>query len=222
MTPADVAAISPSLWLVAFQFGLYAIGRMVCTVLLKEDEGTVLHWGLFLLLLSGGLLLAGLRTEPRTWWDFNGANLLTVAAFAVVRRGVDMFFRMPSSDGEQLVMLSVVGVAMALLDTGPAGSAWRILLSCASQGYVMARLIANVCLPARAEFGRTAWLAIVVPGLLIVVLLMLLALRQALSLGALKEMHDRDVAVADVLARADQALYRAQAKGRNRVEAMGF
>jgi len=40
--------------------------------------------------------------------------------------------------------------------------------------------------------------------------------------GRRRRCTTEDVAVADVLARADQALYRAQAKGRNRVEAMGF
>jgi diguanylate cyclase (GGDEF)-like protein len=191
MSSPDAVALSPLLWLVAFQFGLYAIGWMVCAALLKDDAGAVLHWGLFLLLLSAGLLLAGMRTEPRSWWAFNGANLLTLAAFMVVRRGVEKFFRVPSGDGEQLTMLAVVGGAIALLDTAPSGSAWRILLSYAGQGYVMARLIANVRMPVRAEFGRAAWLALVVPGLLIVALLVMLALRQALSLGTPQEMHGR-------------------------------
>jgi diguanylate cyclase (GGDEF)-like protein len=194
MTSADAATISPLLWLVAFQFGLYAIGWMVCAALLKDDAGAVLHWGLFLLLLSAGLLLAGLRTEPRSWWTFNGANLLALAAFVVMRRGVEKFFRAHSSDGEQLAMLDLVGAAIALLDTGPSGSAWRILLCYAGQGYVMARLIANVRVPVRAEFGRAAWLALVVPGLLIVTLLVMLALQQALSLRTPQEMHGRAAA----------------------------
>ena len=189
MSSADVATISPLLWLVAFQFGLYAVGWMACALLLKEDEAAVVHWGLFLLLLSAGLLLAGLRGEPRSWWAFNGANLLTLLAFAVMRRGVERFFRAPSSDGEQMVMLAVVGGAIAFVDTGPAGSAWRIFLSYAGQCYVMARLIAKVRMPVRAEFGRAAWLSLIVPGLAIVTLLLLLAVRQALTLNAAQEMH---------------------------------
>lgn len=186
--------ISPLLWLVAFQFGLYAIGWLGCALLLKEDESAVLHWGLFLLLLSAGMLLAGLRGEPRTWWAFNGANLLLVIAFAVMRRGVETFFRVPSSDGEQMIMLALVGGAIAVVDAGPAGSGWRVLLTYAGQAYVMARLIARVRLPVRAEFGRTTWLALMVPGVVIVVLLLLMTLRQALSLGAPQEMHSPAVA----------------------------
>jgi diguanylate cyclase (GGDEF)-like protein len=189
MSSASATTISPLLWLVAFQFGLYAIGWMACALLQKEDEAAVVHWGLFLLLLSAGLLLAGLRSEPRTWWAFNGANLLALLAFVVMRRGVELFFREPSSDAEQLTMLALVGGAIALVDTGPSGSAWRILLSYIGLGYAMVRLIANVRVPVRAEFGRAAWLALIVPGLVIVVLLLLLALRQALSLNAPQEMH---------------------------------
>ncbi len=194
MSSADATTLSPLLWLVSIQFGLYAIGWMACAALLREDARAVVHWGLFLLLLSAGLLLAGLRTEPRTWWAFNGANLLALAAFAVMRRGVEKFFRAPSSDGEQLVMLAIVGGAIALLDSGPSGSVWRIVLCYAGQGYVMARLIANVRVPVRAEFGRAAWLAVVVPGLIIVALLVMLTLQQALSLGTPQEVHGRAAA----------------------------
>ncbi len=189
MSSVDATTISPLLWLVAFQFGLYAVGWLGCALLLKEYEAAVVHWGVFLLLLSVGLLLAGLRTEPRAWWAFNGANLLTLLAFALMRRGVELFFRAPSSDAEQMVMLAVVGGAIAAVDTGPAGSAWRILLSYAGQAWVMARLIAKVRMPVRAEFGRAAWLSLITPGLVIVALLLLLAVRQALALGAPQEMH---------------------------------
>jgi diguanylate cyclase (GGDEF)-like protein len=189
MSSTDASALNPLLWLVAFQFGLYAIGWMACALLLKEDEAAVVHWGLFLLLLSAGLLLAGLRGEPRTWWAYNGANLLALVAFMVMRRGVELFFREPPSDGEQLVMLALLGGAIAVVSTGPVGSGWRILLSYIGLGYAMVRMIATVRVPVRAEFGHAAWLAVVVPGLVIVLLLVLLAARQALALGAPQEMH---------------------------------
>ena len=189
MSSADAATISPLLWLVAFQFGLYAIGWMICALLQKEDEAAVVHWGLFLLLLSAALLLAGLRGEPRTWWAFNGANLLALLAFAIMRRGVEKFFRAPSADAEQLVMLAVAGGAIAVLDTGPAGSAWRVLLSYAGLAWVTARLMVTVRMPVRAEFGRATWLALMVPGFVVVLLLLMLTLRQAVAFGAPQEMH---------------------------------
>jgi diguanylate cyclase (GGDEF)-like protein len=185
----DTATLAPLLWMVAFQLGLYAVGWVVCSALLGEDRDAVAHWGLFLLLLGVGLLLAGLRGEPRTWWAYNGTNLVTLVAFAVMRRGTERFARVRSSDREQLVMLLLLGGALALVDTGPAGSSWRIVLAYGGQGYVMARLMMTVRHALRAEFGRVAYRAIVIPGVVIALLLVLLALRQALSLGAPQEMH---------------------------------
>ncbi len=189
MNSTDAATITPLLWLVAFQCGLYALGWVVCAATLGEDNQAVAHWGLFLLLLCMTLLLAGLRNEPRSWWFYNGANLLALLAFAVMRRGVEHFMRVPSSDNEQLAMLALVGGAMAFVGTGASGSAWRILLCYAGMGYTMARLMANVRMPLRGEFGRAAYLGSIVPGVVIAALLVLLALRQALALGTPQEMH---------------------------------
>jgi diguanylate cyclase (GGDEF)-like protein len=190
MSPAaDAATLTPLLWMVALQLGLYALGWVVCASLLGEDREAVAHWGLFLLLLGVGLLLAGLRGEPRVWWAYNGANLITLVAFALMRRGSERFVRAPSSDREQLVMLLLVGGALALVDQGPAGSSWRIVLAYGGQGWCMLRMMTAVRMPLRAEFGRAAYRAIVVPGLVIAALLLLLALRQALSFGAPQEMH---------------------------------
>jgi diguanylate cyclase (GGDEF)-like protein len=76
-----------------------------------------------------------------------------------------------------------------LVDQGPVGSSWRIVLAYGGQGYVMLRLMMTVRHALRAEFGRGAYLAIVIPGLLIAALLVLLALRQGLSFAAPQEMH---------------------------------
>jgi diguanylate cyclase (GGDEF)-like protein len=189
MSSPDAATITPILWLVAFQFALYALGWVVCGALLGEDNSAVAHWGVFLLLLSLGLLLAGLRGEPRTWWSYNGANLLTLLAFAVMRRGVERFMRVESSDNEQWVVLALVGGAIALVGSGPSGSSWRILLCYAGMAYLMARLMMSVHVPLRAEFGRAAYRCTVIPGVIIAVLLVLLALRQAVALGSPQEMH---------------------------------
>ena len=41
----------------------------------------MLHWGAFMLLTGGTLLLAGAR-RARHWIFYNGANLLSLVAFA--------------------------------------------------------------------------------------------------------------------------------------------
>jgi diguanylate cyclase (GGDEF)-like protein len=185
----DTATIGPLLWMVAFQLGLYAVGWVVCGSLLGEDRDAVVHWSVFLLLLAAGLLLAGLRGEPRTWWAYNGTNLITLVGFAVMRRGTERFMRVPSSDREQLAMLAILGTALVAVDQGPVGSSWRIVLAYGGQGVVMLRLMMTVRHALRAEFGRAAYRAIVIPGLIIAALLMLLALRQALAFAAPQEMH---------------------------------
>ena len=188
---ADATTFAPLLWMVAFQLGLYAVGWVVCGALLGEDRDAVVHWGAFLLLLGVGLLLAGLRDEPRSWWAYNGCNIITLIGFAAMRRGSERFMRLSRSDLEQFGMLLLVGGAIAIVDTGPTGSSWRIVLAYAGQGYVMARLMMRLRVPLRAEFGRAAFRAIVVPGLVIAALLVLLALRQAWSFGVPQEMHER-------------------------------
>ena len=185
----DTATLAPLLWMVALQLGLYAVGWVVCGALLGEDREAVVHWSVFLLLLAAGLLLAGLRGEPRTWWAYNGTNLITLIGFAVMRRGSERFMRVRSSDREQLVMLGLVGGALVAVDQGPVGSSWRIVLAYGGQAYVMLRLMMTVRRALRAEFGRPAYRAIVIPGLLIAALLLLLALRQALAFAAPQEMH---------------------------------
>ncbi len=43
MSSADATTLSPLLWLVSIQFGLYAIGWMACAALLREDARAVVH-----------------------------------------------------------------------------------------------------------------------------------------------------------------------------------
>ena len=52
--------LSPILWLVGFQMGLYAFAWFLVSLLLKEDRAAVAHWGAFMLLLGVVMLLAAL------------------------------------------------------------------------------------------------------------------------------------------------------------------
>ena len=68
----------PSLiWVVAYQMGLYAVMWALSVWLLRESRDSriaVAHWVGFMALLCLGLMLAGGRGEPRTWWHYNGTN----------------------------------------------------------------------------------------------------------------------------------------------------
>ncbi len=177
------------MWMLTFQFALYALGWVVCNAMLRENNGAVAHWGVFLLLMAAALLLAGGRGEPRTWLAYNGAALMTLLAFASMRRGFDRFVRAPSSDTEQLIVLGVVGGAVALMDLGPTGSSWRTLLTYLVQGYLLARTVMTLRIPVRVEFGRAAYYGVTVPGLLIAAALLSLGVAQALAFDTPREVH---------------------------------
>ena len=42
-----------------------------------------------------------MREEPRQWLYYNGANILAIAAFALMRRGTEMFMKVERHDREK-------------------------------------------------------------------------------------------------------------------------
>ncbi len=84
-----VSDLSPMAWLVAAQFLLYATGWCLFALALRENRVALLHWGVFMLLLGLGFLLASQRGEPRTWGPYLGANLCFLLGFVVLWRGMD-------------------------------------------------------------------------------------------------------------------------------------
>lgn len=181
--------IAPMLWLVGFQMGLYAFAWFLCGMLLKEDRVAVAHWAVFLLLVGATMLLAGARGEPRHWIFYNGANLLSIIAFAVVGRGIERFMRVPKRDLETAAVVLIGGGAVTLVGSDEANASWRVVLSYGSQGYLMLRAMWSVRRALRLEFGRATFVAIVLPGILISVLLALLALRQIIDFAHPREMQ---------------------------------
>ncbi len=185
--------IPPMLWLVGFQMGLYAVAWGLCGALLGEDRAAVVHWGAFLLMTGGVLLLAGGRGEPRHWIFYNGANVLSLLAFAAMRRGTERFMRLPDSDREQAAMLLLVAGAIALVGPDERQASWRVVLAYGGQAYIVMRTMWTTRRPLQAEFGRRTLVAIVGPGVLIALMLLALALRQALDFEHPVEMQ-RNVA----------------------------
>ncbi len=181
--------ITPMLWLVGFQMGLYALAWFLCGLLLKEDRAAVGHWAAFMLLVGATLLLAGARDEARHWIFYNGANVLSIVAFAVVGRGIARFMRVPSRDVEIAGVVLIGGGAVALLGSDVANASARVILTYGCQGYLMVRAMGSVRNAVRLEFGRATVIAIVLPGLLIGVMLVLLALRQVIDYAQPMEMQ---------------------------------
>ncbi|MBI5255074.1 MAG: GGDEF domain-containing protein [Burkholderiales bacterium] len=184
--------LPPLLWLVACQMVLHALMWGLSGVLLRESRTAVAHWGLFMLLLGTGLALAGARDEPRLWWTYNGANLVTLLGFVIMRRGTEQFMRVPASDKEQLAVLLPVAVVVGLAGPGEQWAALRIALVYAAQGFVVLRTVMTVRPALLQEFGRGAMLAIVVPASGIATILFTLGLRQALNWRLPMEMQHND------------------------------
>jgi diguanylate cyclase (GGDEF)-like protein len=181
--------IAPMLWLVGFQMGLYAIAWFLCGMLLKEDRAAVGHWAIFLLLAGATLLLAGARGEPRHWLFYNGANVLSIFAFAAVGRGIGRFMRVPTRDLETAVVVVLGGGAVALLGADEGNASARVVLTYGCQGYLMVRAMWSVRHALRLEFGRPTVIAIVLPGVLIGLMLGALALRQWVNYSQPMEMQ---------------------------------
>lgn len=170
--------ISPMLWLVGFQMALYALAWGLIGTLLREERSPMLHWGAFMLLNGGTMLLAGARGEPRHWLYYNGANLLSLLAFAALRRGIERFLRLPSSDREQGAVLLLTCGLLALLGPSAENASWRVVLAYGTQAYTMLRTFTRAWTPLQAEFGPTTRLALGLPGVLIGLMQAALALRQ--------------------------------------------
>ncbi len=150
--------VPPMLWLVGFQMGLYALAWVLCGAMLREDRRAVVHWGVFLLLTGIVMLLAGARGEPRHWLYYNGANVLSLIAFAVMRRGTELFMQLVPDDLEQVLMLAIVAGAVALLGSDVQHASWRIVLTYGGQGYLVLGTMGGIGRPLQAEFGRrTLW-----------------------------------------------------------------
>ena len=145
------------------------------------------------------MLLAGGRTEPRQWIHFNGANVLSLIAFALMRRGTELFMKLPTRDREQALMLLFTGGVVAALGPGTENASWRTVLTYGGQAYILLRTMATVRRPMAAEFGRGALLGIVGPGLVIGAMLATLSIRQILDFAHPVEMQRNSASSYDLM-----------------------
>ncbi|MBI3367839.1 MAG: GGDEF domain-containing protein [Burkholderiales bacterium] len=171
--------ISSLLWVVAYQMGLYALLWGLCSAQLRESRGAVAHWGLFMLLLALSLTLAGQRGEPREWITYNGTNLITVLAFATMRRGTEEFMNLPRHDLEQIATLLPALALIAAVGPGEDRASLRIVSAYAAQALIVLRTMMTIRPALADEFGRFAMRCLVIPGALISVTMAALAIRQA-------------------------------------------
>jgi diguanylate cyclase (GGDEF)-like protein len=180
------------LWVVAYQMGLYALMWALSLVLLRESRdtrGAVAHWVLFMALLCLGLALAAGRGEPRFWWHYNGANAVTLVAFALMRRGTERFFALPARDAEQLLIQAPTLGLLVWLTPGAVDAPPRIVAVYVVQALILARMLWVIHPAMRHEFGRNTTLGILVPASLLVLAQLVLASLQVQAWPRPTEMH---------------------------------
>jgi len=188
MNPA-AADLSPMVWLVAAQFLLYAVGWGLSSLLLPERRAAAIHWGLFMLFVGLGFVLASQRREPREWLAYAGANLLFCAGYVSLRRGLEVFMGMKTRDLEHLLTYAVAVAGFWALGVHASNATGRVMLAYGFGAWVLARTVATVLPQMRAEFGpRTAW-TMSSPGLLLVVMFSYRCVQQWVSPDLALEMH---------------------------------
>jgi diguanylate cyclase (GGDEF)-like protein len=137
------------------QQGFFALVWAGCVALQLARRASV-HWALASLVLAVSQVLIVQRADLDVWVGGWLPNVLNLMAFALVRRGVQVFIRKAPTDGEQLLVLLVgaVGVALALGQSLP-GSA-RAVFSSATMAWIILRCATEIVVGLSEEFGRLA------------------------------------------------------------------
>lgn len=139
-------------------FGLLWMGA----ARLRLARRPALHWAAMAWLEASGLALILLRGQAPPWLSVGLGNGLVLVAFVVLRRGIQRFARLPTSDLEHGLVMGL-GVLSAL------GTAWvdlsplpSVLLVAGAMAWTLLRAAREVRDALAAEFGRTAasWCAL--------------------------------------------------------------
>ncbi len=159
-------SLSPTAWLVASQFLLYAVGWVLCGTLLREQRAAVFHWAGFMALFGAGFVLVAQRTDPPTWWSTCGGSLVFVSGYVLLRRGMQLFLDTVPRDRENLLILGVVATGFAVLGASAEHAAARVVLAHGASALVLLRLVFDAVPALQAEHGRrVAWLLAAAPVL---------------------------------------------------------
>jgi diguanylate cyclase (GGDEF)-like protein len=139
-----------------------------------------LHWGIATLLLAAGMALVLLRPQlPQAVGDAL-PNLLNIAGFVLVLRGMRLFARQPPRDGELLLMLLLPGLGVVVATLGGWGRNWVVVAAAGGMAWPVLRAAGTVLWGLREEFGRRAATLLTAP-LVIIGGLMLLRVVNALA-----------------------------------------
>lgn len=168
--------------LVAVQFLLYAAGWWLCAALIRADRAAIGHWGAFMALI--GLTLfsttSGIPAPPGV--AETASSLLLLAAFVVLRRGLERFLDAPTADREHLFVLFAAGMAQLALGPVAETGLWRHAVLYLAFAWVLARAGLALWRALDAHYRRPmAILLTAVPSLLAILFAGLLAAQVSLD-----------------------------------------
>ncbi len=163
-----------------FLFGLFWLGA----ARLRLARRPALHWAAMAWLVAGGLALILLRGQAPQFLSVGVGNGLVLAAFVALRRGIQRFARLPTSDHEHGLVMGL-GVLSAL---GILGTAWAdlsplpaVLLAAAAMVWTLLRGAGEIRRALAAEFGRTAAWCCALPMTLLATLFLVRSVVAVLS-----------------------------------------
>jgi diguanylate cyclase (GGDEF)-like protein len=131
-----------------------------------------LQWGMATLALAAGMAVVLLRPQLPPVVGDAVPNVLNIAGFVLVLRGMRLFARQPPRDGELLAMLLVpcAGVlAAAVLELG---RNWVVVAAAGGMAWPVLRSVGTVLFGLRDEFGRRAALLLTAPLVIVGALLL--------------------------------------------------
>lgn len=188
----DSNLLTPMVWLVAGQFGLYAIGWLLSSVLLREERAATLCWAGFMACIGLGFLLITGRGEPRTWLAFNGSGVAFVAGLLLLWAGLLAFYRRPAMHREIVLTFAVVAGVLAFLGPDADDAPLRVLFTYGVNIWVTVRVVISLHGAVKADHGTRKALLIASPGVLIVAAFAVPFTRQLLNLDRPLELHRFD------------------------------
>jgi diguanylate cyclase (GGDEF)-like protein len=108
------------LTIIALQQGLFAVGWWVAGSLLGLSRRAANHWVAATLFSALALMLIVKRGQWPDWMTIVLANVLAMGAFLVMRRGIQVFLRLPTADREAGLLMAgvLVGLGAYVADRG--------------------------------------------------------------------------------------------------------
>ena len=130
---------------------------------LKLARRAAVHWAAMAGLAGAGVGLILLRGQAPTWLAVGVANLLILAGFIALRRGVQRFARQPPSDTEHGLLLVLGTAGVLTLALAPAQTLLAVLALVTAIVWTTARAAYEVRRHLAHEFGRFAALLCAMP-----------------------------------------------------------